>query len=217
MLKKYLFLLLVVLIIAGQSFAQQCGPGCPVCSGSGSSTGALVSSGTFIPNFLYIPNGEEETGVFNIRSGVTSWLDMGLGYTVKAKKFIWSARLQALEEDEDSWRPSIILGTGSVQTGGSDQSLFLQFTKSWEFNEIFAARVSAGAASLMPDFEKLYGLAGLTLTITEQWSPFVSYDGISFHPGLAWIPTDWLNLAAILVESEEPAVSVGFRYSFKSE
>ena len=43
--------------------AQECGPGCPICLGTGSSTGALLSTGTIIPNFLYIPNGEEETGM----------------------------------------------------------------------------------------------------------------------------------------------------------
>jgi len=214
MIKKTVFTFCLLLFgFIGQVVAQECGPGCPVCSGTGSSTGALVSVGTIIPSYLYIPNGEEEKGVFNIRGGVTSWLDVGLGYTVEAEKVIWSARLQPLQESEDSWRPAIILGTGSVQTGGSDQSLFLQLTKSWEFNETFALRLSAGAATLLPDIEEYYGLAGMTLTITDQWSPFVSYDGINFHPGLAWIPTDWLTVAAILVESKDPAVSVGFRYS----
>jgi len=216
MFRNYTLLIIFLFVFIGQIYAQQCGPGCPVCSGTGSSTGALVSPGTVIPSYLYIPNGEEEKGVFNIRGGVTSWLDVGLGYTVEAEKVIWSARLQPLQESEDSWRPAVILGTGSVQTGGNDQSLYLLLSKSWEFNETFSARISAGAASLMPDFDKLYGLAGLTLTITERWSPFISYDGINFHPGLSWVPTDWLTVAAILVESKEPAVSVGLRYSLRN-
>ena len=51
---------------------------------------------------MAIPTGEDETGVFNLRAGVTSWLDLGLGYTMKSKKLIWSARWQPLAEDESS-------------------------------------------------------------------------------------------------------------------
>ena len=207
---------IVLLLLAGTTLAQECGPFCPVCSGTGSSTGALISPGTIIPSFLYIPNGDEEKGVFNVRGGVTSWLDVGIGYTVETEKVLWSARLQVLREKEAGWRPAVIIGTGSVRIGSSDQSAFVQLTKSWEFNETFALRLSAGAATLLPDREEYFGLAGMTLTITDRWSPFVTYDGIKFHPGLSWFPTDWLTLAAILVESKEPAVSVGFRYSFKN-
>ena len=127
MSKKLGSSLILIFVLMGTGWAQQCGPGCPVCSGSGSSTGALVAPATFIPNFLYIPNGEDETGVINLRGGVTSWLDLGIGYTVEAEKLIWSMRLQPVEESESGWRPSIILGTGSVQTGGNDQSLYLLF------------------------------------------------------------------------------------------
>jgi len=174
----------------------------------------LVSSGVIIPNILYIPQGEEETGVVNLRSGITSWLDVGVGYGVKTEKLLWSIRLQPLQEVESSnYIPSVIIGTGSVQTGKSDQSAFLQLSKSWELNEIFSFRLSTGIASLLPDLDQHYGLAGVTLTITEKWSPFLSYDGNNFHPGLSWIPVDWLSLGFIIVESKEPAISVGFRYS----
>ena len=60
-------------------------------------------------------------------------------------------------------------------------------------------------------------MAALTLTVTERWSPFISYDGIHSHPGLSWIPTDWLMVSFIMIESIEPAVSVGFRYSILSD
>jgi len=66
----------------------------------------------------------------------------------------------------------------------------------------------------MPDLDKLYSLAGLTLTVTEQWSPFVSYNGINLHPGISWMPVDWLTIVGILVESKNPAISVGFRNRF---
>lgn len=205
--------LFIMAIAHDNAIAQECGPFCPVCSGSGSSTGALVSSGTVISNLLYIPAGEEETGVINFRGGITSWLDLGIGYTVKAEKPIWSIRWQPLNEAESGLRPAVITGTGSIQTGGGDQSIFLQLSKAWEFSEMFSARLSTGIASLLPDLNKLYGLAGITLTVKESWSPFVSYDGVNFHSGLSWIATDWLTIAAILVETKEPAISIGLRYS----
>ncbi len=211
------FCLLVALWYIKPVWAQQCGPFCPVCSGSGSSTGGLVSPGVLIQNFLYIPNGKEEIGVINLRGGATSWLDLGIGYTIEAKKTVWSLRLQPLTETESSWQPTIIVGTGSVQTGRSDQSIFVQLSKSWEFSEVFAMRISSGIASLLPDTERLYGLAALTLTITDHWSPFITHDGINFHPGISWIPTDWLSVATILIESSEPAISVSFRYSLQKD
>ncbi len=211
------FMVLTSLLILGfviQTYAQQCGPGCPICSGSGRSTGALLSPGTLISTIILLPNGEDETGVLNLRAGVTSWLDVGLGYTFKSEKPIWSVRLQPLAEDESSLRPGVILGTGSVQTGGSDQSIFIQLTKSYEFSEKFAARFSVGLASLLPDLDQGYFLANLTMTVTERWSPFLSYDGRNFHLGLSWMPNDWLFIAGLLVETKIPAILVGSRWSF---
>ena len=211
------FMVLTFIIILGLAIyapAQQCGPGCPVCSGSGSSTGALLPSGTMVSTIMSIPNGEDETAVLNLRAGVTSWLDVGLGYTVKSKEPIWSVRLQPIAEDESSWRPAVILGTGSVQTGGSDQSVFIQLTKAFDFGEEISARFSIGAASLLPDLDKGYFLAGLTMTVTERWSPFLSYDGRNFHLGLSWIPKDWLFIAGLIVEMKYPAILVGYRWSF---
>lgn len=211
-MKRYklltLFCLLILFINAN---GQECSPFCPVCSGNGSSAGALISPGTVIPSFLYLPDGDEERGVFNLRSGIASWLDAGIGYTVDSEKMIWSLRFHVFNEEEESLKPSLILGTGSVQTGGNDQSLFCLLSKSWEFNETFSLRVLSGIASLLPDAREYFGLATVTLTITDRWSPFLSYDGINFHPGLSWIPTDWLALAAIYVETETPAISASFR------
>ncbi len=215
----YKFLSIFVCLLFGAviiSHAQVCGPGCPVCSGTGASTGALLPSRSIVATGMAIPNGEDETGVFNIRGGVTPWLDLGVGYGVKADKLIWSVRLQPLSEDESSWRPAIILGTGSVQTGGSDQSLFLQVTKAFEFSEQFSARFSLGMASLMPEFKKNYLLAGITLAVTEYWSPFFSYDGINYHAGLSWIPLNWLFITGYLVEMKYPSILVGYRMNFDS-
>ncbi len=213
--KNVIAILIMMLGFAVASPAQLCGPGCPVCSGSGRSTGALLPSGTLISTAMAIPEGEDETGVFNLRAGVNSWLDLGLGYTVKSDKFIWSVRLQPLSEDESSLRPAVILGTGSVQTGGSDQSAFIQVTKAFELNEAFSTRFSVGLASLLPDFNQEYFLANITMTVTERWSPFFSYDGINSHLGLSWLPNDWLFITGLLVEMRDPAVLVGFRWNSK--
>lgn len=93
--------------------------------------------------------GEDDTGIINLRAGVNSWLDLGLGYSIKTDQLIWSARIQPIVEDESSWRPGLILGTGSVRTGGSDQSVFLQLTKAFDFNEKISARFSVGIAGFM--------------------------------------------------------------------
>lgn len=58
----------------------------------------------------------------NVRYGIFKWLDAGVGYGFKAKKPIWSLRVQPLAEKAGKWHPGIIVGTGSVRTGGTDQS-----------------------------------------------------------------------------------------------
>lgn len=214
MLRNLSLALIILFGFFVNSPAQVCGPGCPVCSGSGQSTGALISPGAFISTAMAIPNGKDETAVLNFRVGVTSWLDIGLGYTVKSDKFIWSVRLEPISEAEKSWRPAVILGTGSVQTGKSDQSAFIQVTKSFEFSEIISVRFSVGLATLMPDFDKEYLLAGITMTMTESWSPFLNYDGINYHAGLSWIPFDWLFVTGLMVEMKDPAFMVGVRWGF---
>ena len=208
---KFAFMLFLGCLITSISAAQECGPSCPVCSGS--QGGALLAPGTLLMSGIYIPGGEDETGVVNLRYGVFSWLDIGAGYTVEAERPIWSLRLQPIPEKEKGWRPAFIVGTGSVQTGNSDQSVFAQVTKGFEFSEVFALRLSGGITSLIPDFERGYGLAGVTLTVTERFSPFASYDGRNTHLGLAWIPTDWMTISGLLIESKEPGVSLAYRFN----
>jgi len=108
MRRFFVFIFIISFGLVNNAFAQQCGPGCPICSGSGSSTGALLPSGTLISTGMFIPEGEDETGVLNLRAGVTPWLDLGFGYTVESKKLIWNVRLQPLAEKESSWRPGVI-------------------------------------------------------------------------------------------------------------
>ena len=137
---------------------------------------------------LGIPDGEEETGTLNFR-------------------------IQALKDLEHSWRPGILIGTGSVQTGKSDQSIYLQTFKSFEISESSVVNMSAGVASLVSDFDEIYGLAGVTISFLKNWNTFVSYDGKSLHEGISWSPVEWLTVAGMMIESETPAVLAGFRYS----
>lgn len=203
--------LMLILLFVGVTSAQECGPSCPVCSGAGGNDGALLSQKSAMVSALSIPTADEEKTVLNARYGVLKWLDAGIGYAFRTENVLWSVRAQPIFEKEDGWRPGVILGTGSVQTGGSDQSIYAQFIKSLEINEIFGLRLSAGMATLIPDFKDMYGLAGITASFYERIAAFTNYDGVSFHEGISWIPLDWLTLSFLMVESEFPAISVVFK------
>lgn len=208
---KIIVILLSVLLPVGITYAQECGPSCPVCSGTGGNDGALLSKNSVMISALSIPTADEERMVLNARYGILSRLDAGIGYALRTEKVLWSARIQPVIEQEDGWGPGIILGIGSVQTGGSDQSIYAQCIKSWEITEIVGLRLSAGAATLVPDYDKLYGLAGITASFYERYAGFANYDGTSLHEGISWIPIDWLTLSFMMVETEFPAFSVAVK------
>jgi len=203
--------LLLILLFVGLSSAQECGPSCPVCSGAGGNDGALLPQKSLMISGLSIPTADEETAVLNTRYGILSWLDAGVGYAVETEKVLWSVRIQPVLEQEGGWKPGVILGSGSVQTGGSDQSIYAQFIKSWEISEVFGLRLSAGAATLVPDLDEVYGQAGITTSFYERYALFANYDGKSFHEGISWIPLDWLSLSFLMVETEFPAFSIVFK------
>jgi len=210
-MNRILLGLLLILLLAGMTSAQECGPACPVCSGSGSDAGALLSRRAVTISGLSIPTADEERTVLNTRYGILSWLDAGIGYAIRTEKVLWSVRTQPVIEQKNSWKPGIILGTGSVQTGGSDQSMYAQFIKSWEINQVLSLRFSTGAATLVPDFDEVYGLAGITTSFNKRYIAFANYDGKSFHEGISWIPSDWLTLSLMMVETEYPAISIVFK------
>ncbi len=210
-MNKIYISLLLLLLLAGMTFAQECGPNCPVCSGAGNNDGALLSKNSVMISGLSIPTADEERTVLNARYGILSWLDAGLGYAIRTEKVLWNVRTQLILEQEDGWRPGLILGTGSVQAGGSDQSIYAQLIKSWEISETFGLRLSAGAATLLPDFGEVFRLVGITASFHERYAAFANYDGRSFHEGISWIPSDWLTLSLLMVESEFPAISIVFK------
>ena len=210
----------VALASVGTAEAQQCGPGCPACSGK--VIGELLPPKTVLFSGMYIPEGEEERAVFNFRYGLYSWIDAGIGYAVAVEdgedEVIWSVRVEPLAQDQDGWRPALILGTGSVQVGGSDQSAYVQLAKTLEVVEgRFGISVSGGYATDIPDFEENWLLGTLSVTLFDRLSPFYIYDGINSHIGLSFFPADWLILSGYVLEMEEPAVSVGLQWSFGEE
>ena len=215
-MKKSRNLFQVFVIIAGmffissKAYSQECGPNCPACSG-GSSGGIIAKNNLFV-SVLGIPASDDEYAVANLRYGVFNWMDVGVGYAFKAKNPIWSVRIKPLSENEDKWYPGIIIGTGSVRTGGSDQSVYGMLTKTVEFSERFALQGYVGAASVFKDFENPFFLSGLSAIFLEKFTVFGSYDGKNFHEGIAWTATDNLTLSGLLIETRYPSLSVSYRF-----
>lgn len=216
-LKSHAILIVVasfsILTLAGIATGQECGPGCPVCSGK--AVGDLLAPATLFGSVLYIPDGEEETSVFNLRYGLFSWMDAGVGYAVDTGELIWSTRVEPIKQDLGGWRPALLLGTGSVQTGGSDQSGYIQTAKTLEIIEgRLGISLAAGYATDLPDSREDWGLGTFTLTLYDRVTPFYTYDGVSSHIGLSFFATDWLTLTGYALEMEEPAVSAGIQWCF---
>ena len=215
-MKKSRNLFKVFVIIAGMFFisskvySQECGPNCPACSGG--SSGGIIAKNNLVVSVLGIPASDDEYAVANLRYGVFNWMDVGVGYAFKAKNPIWSVRIKPLSENEDKWYPGIIIGTGSVRTGGSDQSVYGMLTKTVEFSEKFALQGYVGAASVFKDFENPFFLSGLSAIFLEKFTVFGSYDGKNFHEGIAWTATDNLTLSGLLIETRYPSLSVSYRF-----
>ncbi len=202
---------LLVFLSAGSISAQQCGPGCPVCSGPGNNEGAMLSQRSMVLSAISIPTADEETTVLNARMALTNWLDAGAGYAFRTEKVLWNVRAQVLGEQADGLRPALLVGSGSVQAGGADQSAYAQLVRSVRISDSFGLQLSAGAATLLPDFDRLYGLAGVSATLNKRYSVVASYDGESFHQGVSWVASSWLTMSFLMVESEYPALSIAVR------
>ena len=196
--------------ITSKGYSQECGPNCPACSGG--SSGGIIAKNNLLVSALAMPTSDDEYAVANIRYGVLNWMDAGVGYAFKAKDPIWSLRIQPLAENEDKWYPGVIVGTGSVRTGGNDQSVYGMLTKTVEFNEKFALQGYVGAASVFKDFNQPFFLSGLSAIFFEKFTAFGSYDGKNFHEGLSWTATDNLTLSALMIETRYPALSVSYRF-----
>ena len=216
-MKKMITAGICVLVIglSVSAVAQECGPACPACSGK--TTGDLLPEKTVMGTVLYIPEGEEETAVYNLRFGLFSWLDAGVGYSKDEEETLWSVRVQPVAQDLEGWRPGLIVGTGSIQTGGSDQSIYAQLVKTWDVVEDKLGLSLAGGYATDSDFEEEWGLGTVSVTLFDLVSPFYSYDGISSHAGASVFATDWLTLTGYALEMEDFAVTVGLQWGFGSD
>lgn len=210
-MKNKLFFSIGLFLISLSVYSQGCGPNCPACSGT--IDGSLLKPKTLSLQGLYMPTAEEEQGIVNLRYGLFSWFDAGVGYAFNAQKIIWNARLQPLKENTNSWQPGIVLGTGSIRTGSSDQSYYLNLIKSKEFSENFAITASAGVASLATELDKIYGIANVSASFQEKYTFYVNFDGINFHEGFAWSVNDWFTAGFILIETKYPSLTVNFTKS----
>jgi hypothetical protein len=136
-------------------------------------------------------------------------MDAGIGYAFDAKEIIWSAHVQAIAQDQKGWRPALILGTGSVQKGGSDQSGYIQIAKTLEIVEgQLGSTLAGGYATDIPDLKEDWGLGTFSMTLFDRVSPLYTYDGVNSHIGLTWFTTEWLAFTGYMLEMEEPALSV---------
>ncbi|MFH1845096.1 MAG: hypothetical protein ABIF77_18055 [bacterium] len=203
------FLVTITLLACSSLAAAQCGPGCPACSGGASET--ILDPYMVKGSVLVLPDGEEETAVFNLAGTVLPRLELGVGYARESEQTIWIAKLEAVAERKDSWRPAVILGTGSVETGGSDQSGFLLLFKEVPLDNDFTLGLSGGYAADVPDFAESFGLASLSVIFREKVAPFYNYDGRSSHAGLTWYAAEWLQLTGFALEMETLALSVGIK------
>jgi hypothetical protein len=211
MKKRLLFISALILVFNSVILAQGCGPNCPACSGT--TDGNLISAKSLSLQGMYIPTGEEEFGIMSLKYGAFDWMDLGIAYTFKAEKIIWNARLQVIKQNEDNWKPNIILGTGSIRTGSSDQSIYVNVLKTKEFSENFAMSVSGGVASLASEIDKIYGIGNVSFIFMEKITTFVNFDGISFHEGIMWTVNDWFTAGFMMIESKDPAITVNFTKS----
>ncbi len=192
----------------------QCGPGCPACTGG--VTDSILDPNTILGSVMNIPDGEEETTILNFSGTVTPWLELGLGYAVDGERVIWNARARLFDEQAESWKPSLVLGTGSVEAGGSDQSGYIQLFKNIDIMPDLVWGLSGGLASDLPDLNDTFWLANISLNYRETIAPFYSYDGSASHVGMTWYARDWLQVSGTYLEMENVAITVGFKWALGS-
>ena len=197
----------ILSVLSTSDAVAQCGPGCPACSGG--TNESMLDPYAIKGTFMVIPDGEEETAIFNVSSTVMPWLELGIGYAMDAERAIWNVKVQVLKEQAGPLQPGVVVGTGSVETGGSDQSGFLQLFKNLDLLPGAELGLSAGFASDLPDLDEGFWLANVSVTFRDLYAPFYSYDGSASHAGMVWYVNDWFQLSGILLEMEEPAISFG--------
>ncbi len=206
---------LVFLALSVSESLAQCGPGCPACSGGINES--ILDPNTIKGAVMYIPDGEEETAILNFSGTVAPWLELGLGYSLDKEKVIWNAKARLVDEQVGAWGPALVVGTGSVEAGGSDQSGYIQLFKNIDLVPDVVWGLSGGYASDLPDLEVGFWLANVSLTFRDTFTPYYSYDGSASHAGLTWHANDWLQLSGTYLEMEDLAISIGFKQTLGGE
>ncbi len=190
--------------------AQECGPNCPICSGSVFNTETMLSTSTILTRVLVFPDGEEKV-VSGIKMALTSKLDFGVSYLTTSQSVIFNARVLLLGEEE--LRPGVVAGIGSVRADASDQSVFLSLTKNLEDVIGPPVRISLGAAGYLRGGEKLYPIGTVSYFYKEKLLPFISYDGLNINYGVSWFLFETLNIGLLYVENRYLGLSTGLRIS----
>ncbi len=211
MMKSVVVFILTILLLLCSSIiiAQECGPNCPICSGSGSNTESLLAKGVWLGNALMVPGGED-TFIPTFKTAIHDRIDIGFGYLNKSREAIWSVRVLLFPERERS--PGLIAGSGSVRMGGSDQSVFITATKNFEDNIQIPIRLSLGTASVLPDMDIYYFIGTASYLYKEKLFPFITYDGINTHYGVSYILLEKINIGLLYLENERFGLSAGIRF-----
>lgn len=169
----------------------------------------MLAPYTLKGGLLFIPDGDDEKAIFNLASSILPWLELGAAYAWEAEEMIWNAKVQVIPESGAPWRPALVLGTGSVRAGGSDQSAYAQLFKKARLHDRLQLALSGGLATDVPDLEDRYQLFNAILELDGKFAPFYSYDGNSSHVGAIWYARDWLQITGYALEMAEPAISMG--------
>lgn len=205
--------LLVSILIASATFipvasAQDCGPNCPICSGSGFNTETMLTSRTVFTNVLVFPDAEE-TLVAGVKLAVSRRFDIGLGYLSKSRDIIWNARaLLLLEED---WKPAVIAGIGSVRADASDQSVFITASRNLESNIGVPLRLSVGAATYLSGSGRVYPIGTVSYFYKEKLFPFISFDGKNTNYGISYFIFETFHVGLMYVENRFLGLTTGLR------
>ncbi len=205
-------MLIVPLMLSGTPNvgAQECGPNCPICSGSVFSTETMLSTSTILTRALVFPDGEE-TFITGVKMALSPRLDVGVSYLATSRSVVFTARTLLLQEQE--LRPGIVAGIGSVRADASDQSIFLSLTKNLEDVLGPPIRISLGAAGYLKDGDRLYPIGTVSYFYKEKVLPFISYDGLNINYGISLFLSETLNVGVMYVENRYLGLSTGLRIS----
>ncbi|MFC1540276.1 hypothetical protein ACFL41_02150, partial [Gemmatimonadota bacterium] len=155
--------------------AQECGPNCPICSGSVFSTETMLSTSTILTRALVFPDGEESF-VAGVKYAFSPRLDVGVTYLGTSSSVIFNARTLLLQEGE--YRPGLVAGVGTLQADAAEYAAFISATKNLEDALGPPLRISLGLAGYLSGDNKLYPIGTLSYFYKEKLLPFISYDGL---------------------------------------